>query len=193
MSGLTDPYRINQCGCMHSCMSIARSWGFTMATVYTLMDWLAPAWLLAFAAPQAFASAAVIAVMTVGMYAAGSGVVKDAYAKYDDAAVDLMNLVLHGLPFLAVTLMVARRRLVIGAAVPPSDSYVLSCGLVAYTYAASYFMTFSPIAQYEVHGISNTLVRTVVTVMQACTAALLGAYLQTLQMPVAAQTRTKLA
>lgn len=157
------------------------SWGFTFAAVYAVMDWLAPPWLLAFVAPQAFASATVIAIMTVGMYAADSGVVEEAYDKYNDVAVNVMNLVLHGLPFISVTLMVARRRLVIGAAIPTSNLYAVAQALLAYSYAASYFMTFSPIAQYELHGISNTLVRTTVTFAQSATAALMAAYLQTLQ------------
>lgn len=157
------------------------SWGFTFAAVYTILDWLAPAWALAAAAPVVFSSSTVIAVMTVGMYAADSGVVEEAYVKYNDAAVNVMNIVLHGLPFLTVVLMVARRRLVISSAIPPSDLYPVSCALLSLAIAASYFMTFSPIAQYELHGISNTLVRAMVTTMQTTVAGVVGWYLQTLQ------------
>ena len=143
-----------------------------------ILDLVAPPWILAIAAPQAFASSCVIAIMTVGMYTADSGLVSEAYEKYNDVAVDIMNIILHGVPFLTILVLIVRRRRVIAKALPTSELYSLACGVTAYAYAASYFMTFSPVAQYELHGISNTLVRTVVTCMQSVWAVLGCWYLQ---------------
>lgn len=111
------------------------------------------------------------------MYAADSGVVEEAYRKYNDSVVNLMNIVLHGIPFLVTLLLIVYRRAVIGDALPRSSFFLTATALTAYTYAASYFMTFSPVAQYEIHGISNTLIRTVVTVAQPTLAVLCVIYL----------------
>lgn len=134
--------------------------------------------MLAVAAPQAFASSTTILVMTAAMYAADAGLVQEAYDKYNDAAVDVMNIVLHGVPFAAVMPLVVVRRRVIGAAVPRSDLYAAAQALSAFAISTSYFMTFSPIAQYEIHGISNTLVRTTVTSIQTLCAYGAAIYLQ---------------
>lgn len=147
-------------------LTLSRSWGFTFAGVYVVLDLFAPAAVLAVAAPQAFASATTILVMTAAMYAADAGLVREAYEKYNDAAVNMMNIVLHGVPFAVVMPLVIYRRRVIAAAAPRSDLFGAAHALTAFAYAASYFMTFSPIAQYEIHGISNTLVRTTVTGIQ---------------------------
>jgi hypothetical protein len=154
------------------------SWGFTIACLYVVLDLAAPPAVLAVAAPQAFASAATILMMTAAMYAADAGLVREAYDKYNDAAVNVMNIVLHGVPFAAVMPLIVYRRRVIAAAAPRSDLFVAAHALTAYAYAASYFMTFSPIAQYEIHGISNTLVRTTVTAVQTVCAAAAAFYIE---------------
>jgi hypothetical protein len=153
------------------------SWGFTIATFYVILDWWASPAVLAVVSPQAFASATLIVIMTCGMYAADSGVVEEAYRKYNDSMVDLMNIVLHGVPFLVTLVLIVHRRAVIGAALPQSPLFLTATALTAYAYSASYFMTFSPIAQYEIHGISNTLIRTVVTFAQPTLAVLCVLYL----------------
>lgn len=154
------------------------SWGFTIAALYVVLDLVAPLSVLAVAAPQAFASATTILVMTAGMYAADAGLVREAYEKYNDAAVNIMNIVLHGVPFMAVLPLVVKRRRAIATAVPRSDFFAAAHALTAFAISASYFMTFSPVAQYEIHGISNTLVRATVTTIQTAYAFAAGLYLQ---------------
>jgi hypothetical protein len=83
------------------------------------------------------------------MYAAGSGLVSEAYRDHNDAVVNLMNLVLHVIPAMVMTYLLVRnrRRFPPLLAVP---SYPIASGVSAVLFGVLYFESFTASKQYKI-------------------------------------------
>lgn len=142
------------------------SWSFTLASVYMATDLFLRRYTSAVLGPLAYAVTQSVACMTAAMYVADSGIVREANREHNHAVVSFMNVVLHVVPAVAVSVLLVTSRRDIN----PPPRYMAKCVLLATAFSGSYFMTFSPRHQYEVL-VSNTTIRIAVVLLHVAFSA----------------------
>lgn len=148
------------------------SWSFTLCTVYMVTDLFARKHVSPLLAPLAYAVSQSVACLTAGMYAADSGLVREAYRDNNDVLVEFANLALHVFPATVVMLWLAHTRTDLAACkMAQRADYNILCVLVTLSFCAVYFYSFSPRHQYMV-VINNTYIRSITMLIHAVFAAL---------------------
>lgn len=130
------------------------SWSFMLAAIYVCLDLKFRRYTSVILAPLAFSVSQSVACMTAAMYVADAGIIRESLQQHSYAVVSFMNVVLHVIPALIVSVLVAssRRDIVV------PDAYAVKCISVALAFSSTYFLTFSPNHQYKVL-VSNTVIR----------------------------------
>ena len=130
------------------------SWSFMLAAVYVVSDLKLRRYTSVVLAPLAFAVTQSVACMTAAMYVADAGIIRESLQQHSYAVVSFMNVVLHVVPALIVSVLMSSSR----RDIPTPDAYAVKCVAVALVFSATYFLTFSPNHQYKVL-VSNTVIR----------------------------------
>jgi hypothetical protein len=125
-----------------------------LAAIYVCLDLKFRRYTSVILAPLAFSVSQSVACMTAAMYVADAGIIRESLQQHSYAVVSFMNVVLHVIPALIVSVLVASSRRDIVA----PDAYAVKCVAVALAFSSTYFLTFSPNHQYKVL-VSNTVIR----------------------------------